>query len=415
MKKLVLIILALALLMVPMACAPAESEPPVPNPDEWKWYMPNYPDMLEPELDEDLSYWDWGTLLPNEEEITIGEGEGWVAYKRGSFEGYSILFALSARGIHRPDWRDRLVEVYSNYAVEIVMQDKVAKFTMDARKYSDGTYSYSDYGTGIFHIDSKGKTLHKYLDENNGHESLVLSFEPPRILSYSFETGVARITDWQGNIYWEWNQEEVIIPFSSNNYANLEYHYGTKFAEDGIPIYKVYDPIETVKTNQHDGGIGLNRVQVLENGHKILSLRNVDLVLEIDENNKTVWSFGPTILRHQHCPTLLDNGNLLVHDTGNNRILEVTKEHEIVFEFQGGMVCPYMGMVQRLPDGDTVFSDGLRTTVTCVTPAGEVVWEVYIKGKDTLTRTEALKHQKKVLPGFRIYRAWCYLLGFGDE
>ena len=409
MRKVILVLVSLVLLTM-VGCAAEEVV--VANEeeerDDWYWYGPNYPGMVEPDLGEDLTYFDWGSLLPEEEEVLIAEGDGWAAYKRGAFEGYSVLFALSPRGIHAPGWKDRLVEVYPDKGIEIVPEVGARLFYMDARKYPDGTYSYSDYKTGIFHVDSEGKILHRYLDEANGHESLVLSFEPPRVLSYSFELGIARITDWKGTVYWEWDQAKEVVPFDAENYSNLDFHYGTQFPEEGTSVPRVYDPIWVVKENQRDGGVGLNRVQVLDNGHKILSLRNVDLVLEIDEDNEVVWSFGPMVLRHQHCPTLLDNGNILIHDTGNNRVIEVTRDHEIVFEFGGGMVCPYMGMVQRLPDGNTVFSDGLRTTATCVSPEGEVVWEVYIKGKDTLTRTEALEFQKKVLPGFRILRAWAY-------
>lgn len=400
MKRNILVVMLIAILTI-IGCKIDER-----NSDYW--YAPNYPELMEPKLGENLDYFDWGFLLPNEQ--LIASGDGWEAYCRGDFEDYSVLFALSDRGIHSPEWKDRLVEVYPDHAEEIIIPT-VKLFTMDARKYEDGTYSYSDYETGIFHIDSNGEILHQYLDYNNGHESLIDfgdTDSDDRILSYSFETGIARITDWDGNIYWEWNQNEEIEEFNPDNYANLEYHYGTQFDKEGNPTYRVYDPIQIIRDNQADGGIGLNRVQILNNGHKLLSLRNCDLIIEVDKNNKVVWSFGPMVVRHPHCCTMLENGNVLVHDTGNNRIIEVTKEHEIVWEFNSGMVCPYMGMAQRLPNGNTVFTDGLRTTAICVTPDGDVIWEVYIKGKDTLTRTEALKYSKKVLPGFRIYRAWCY-------
>lgn len=135
------------------------------------WYAPNYPSLMEPALGEDLSYFDWGFLLSSDTEKLIDSGDGWKAYSRGDFEGYSVLFALSDRGIHDPEWQDRLVEVYPDHADEIVLQRDIELFTMDARKYEDGTYSYCDYETGIFHIDADGNVLHEYLDYNNGHES----------------------------------------------------------------------------------------------------------------------------------------------------------------------------------------------------------------------------------------------------
>jgi hypothetical protein len=109
----------------------------------------------------------------------------------------------------------------------------------------------------------------------------------------------------------------------------------------------------------------------------------------------------------------LDNGNILIHDTFNYRAIEVTRDHKIVWEFDKGMPSHNCGTVQRLPNGNTLITDSYRTINFCVSPEGEVIWEVYIKGKDTITRTEALKRQDVVIPGLRLYRAWAYPIGFG--
>jgi len=77
------------------------------------------------------------------------------------------------------------------------------------------------------------------------------------------------------------------------------------------------------------------------------------------------------------------------------------------------MVSPYQGAVQRLPDGNTVITDGFRTVVFCVSPDGEVLWEVYVKGKNTIPRTKIVEDTKAMIayrgqPGFRLHKAWAY-------
>ena len=115
MKRFAILLLVVVLVfsVILGACTkkePVESLEPTDDRGEFYWYGPNYPDLMGPTLGEDLSYFDWGTLLPEEEEVLIDSGDGWAVYKRGDFDSGSILFALADRGIHHPDWSDRSEE-----------------------------------------------------------------------------------------------------------------------------------------------------------------------------------------------------------------------------------------------------------------------------------------------------------------
>ena len=74
-----------------------------------------YPEMVEPEIGENLDYYNWGTLLPSEPEVLIDSGDGWEVYKRGNFKDYSIVFPLASRGIHPPEWSSSYPIRYSRH------------------------------------------------------------------------------------------------------------------------------------------------------------------------------------------------------------------------------------------------------------------------------------------------------------
>ena len=96
----------------------------------------------------------------------------------------------------------------------------------------------------------------------------------------------------------------------------------------------------------------------------LISLRNLNLVIEVNYSNtkEIVWSYGQphnlTILNHQHNPDRYDNGNTVICDTRNDRIIEVnttTKEvvWELKLEFPNGRLrvardCDDIGNGKRL-------------------------------------------------------------------
>jgi len=63
-----------------------------------------------------------------------------------------------------------------------------------------------------------------------------------------------------------------------------------------------------------------NACFVLPNGDILTSFRRTDTIAIIDKSTGNIrWRWGPGELAHQHNPTLLDNGNILVFDNGAHR------------------------------------------------------------------------------------------------
>jgi hypothetical protein len=137
-----------------------------------------------------------------------------------------------------------------------------------------------------------------------------------------------------------------------------------------------------------------NSVQILrrdsaigEKGDVLVSLRSIDTIAVIDlDVPRVVWSWGPGVLDHQHHPTLLDNGNLLVFDNGYkrgySRVIELEPESKtIVWQFGGADASFYTqkrGGAYALPNGNVLVTESDHGRAFEVTRSGEAVWEYWM-------------------------------------
>jgi hypothetical protein len=123
-------------------------------------------------------------------------------------------------------------------------------------------------------------------------------------------------------------------------------------------------------------------------GQVLLSFRELDAIGVVDvERQKLVWAaVGPWL--RQHDPRVLSNGNMLLFDNyghfsdeeGFSRVIEFNpRTMEIVWSYGGTAGAPLESAIrswqQRLANGNTLIveSDGGR--VVEVTGEGEIVWE----------------------------------------
>jgi arylsulfotransferase ASST len=133
-----------------------------------------------------------------------------------------------------------------------------------------------------------------------------------------------------------------------------------------------------------------NTVVEMVDGDIMLSFRHISTVAIFDRaRGNLVWKLGPPPLSHQHAPTSLPNGNLLIFDNGTHRrdhatpysrVLEIDPTtDEIVWSYQdrplANFFSPYISNAQRLPNGNTLICEGSFGRIFEVTPGGEVVWE----------------------------------------
>jgi hypothetical protein len=273
-----------------------------------------------------------------------------------------------------------------------------------------------------------------------------------------YKGGVMLEVDWTGKVVWE--------------HRDLYHHHDARRTPSGGAIYLTVEPVPAEVAAQVKGGLpdsakdGMwadvvievdaggqriwawhayehldfetdvlppnverrewshgNTVVPLSDEQVLVSFRNISTVGIIDKKSGDfVWKLGDDILAGQHDPSLLPNGNILVFDNGSyrkwtdlpfSRVIEVDPQtNEIVWDYRDNppynFFSSFISGAQRLPNGNTLITEGAFGRMFQVTPAKEVVWE-YINphfhpGTDgTLSNLvfRATHYQKQEIPMLR--------------
>ncbi|MEC9445310.1 MAG: aryl-sulfate sulfotransferase, partial [Chloroflexota bacterium] len=133
-----------------------------------------------------------------------------------------------------------------------------------------------------------------------------------------------------------------------------------------------------------------NTVSEVSDDRVMFSFRNISTVGMIDKaSGEIVWRLGGEALAQQHDPSQLSDGNVLVYDNGSHsahhalpfsRVIEVDPAtNQIVWEYFDtpayNFFSPYISGARRLPNGNTLITEGMFGRMFQVAPNGDVVWE----------------------------------------
>jgi len=109
----------------------------------------------------------------------------------------------------------------------------------------------------------------------------------------------------------------------------------------------------------------------LPNGNTLITATLGDRVLEVDRLGNTVWQLAEGLC-YPNEAFRLSNGNTLITDRDNSRVIEADSAGSVVWSYTA-LNRPHHG--SRLPDGNTLVCNSEDNQVIEVTPAGEVVWQ----------------------------------------
>ena len=115
-----------------------------------------------------------------------------------------------------------------------------------------------------------------------------------------------------------------------------------------------------------------NDAELLGNGHLLITDRNNDRVMEVDDAGQVVWSYGQ--LSRPHNGDRLSNGNTLIVNSEKNQVIEVSPAGEVVWSYGEGDMLNWPRDADRLANGNTLITDSRGGRVIEVDPAGQVAW-----------------------------------------
>ncbi len=242
-----------------------------------------------------------------------------------------------------------------------------------------------------------------------------------------FQGGAALEMDWHGRVLWEVRNADhhhdgirlrngnvlllcaTVLPPDlvprvrggrpgTEPDGRMHADYLTEVTTDGRPVWEwrsweYLDPNEDVipaPQTERDEWTHGNSVSELPDGNLLLSFRNLSSVMIADRQTGAItWKLGSPPLAHQHAPTPLASGNILIFDNGTHRldhflpysrVIEVDPTtNRIVWEYKDNPISnffsPLISNAQRLPNGNTLICEGVFGRLFEVTREGAVVWE----------------------------------------
>ena len=117
-------------------------------------------------------------------------------------------------------------------------------------------------------------------------------------------------------------------------------------------------------------------VQPLPNGHVLYTMGPARQVVEMDENHKPVWTYGPDEgLQHPISAERLANGNTLIGDAQLGKVIEIDKDRNVVWKYESADLANMrMRNSRRTATGTTLISVEAAGKIIEVNRAGEIVW-----------------------------------------
>ena len=250
--------------------------------------------------------------------------------------------------------RPRIIEV--NMLGEIVWEyrlpENLKQFTnpgFDVEPLPNSNILFVLPRSGVYEINRYGKVVWSYLDRQVSHDADRLPNGNTLVAFGAMDTpndAQVKEVNLKGEMVWRW--------YARDHFAKP-------------PFKDIFN----------EGWTHTNAVLRLANGNTLVSLRNFNLIAEVDPSGSVVRTHGEGLVHYQHDPVVLPNGNLLLADHSEpQRAIELDAQTgQIVWQF----VVPRQLVrdANRLPNGNTLITGS--TAIIEVTPRGRIVWRFGLK------------------------------------
>ncbi|MFW9826167.1 MAG: aryl-sulfate sulfotransferase [Candidatus Thorarchaeota archaeon] len=209
----------------------------------------------------------------------------------------------------------------------------------------------------IVEVNSQGNLIWQYIGLGIPHEVLELP-NGHLLITDTQNDRIIEIDYPNKNIVWKWqpsliNWTKINPEWDENHYYNNPINLAGEFSYDWTHINDI---------DFKDYGLW---------NACLISIRNFDLIVEVNYTadfiepnnpNNIVWYFGDyknhTLINMQHNPDYLENGNVIISDSGNNRIVEVNySTKEIIWIYDNGLMWPRDA--DELGNGNLLITDSI--------------------------------------------------------
>ncbi len=305
---------------------------------------------------------------------------------------------ISKIGIVKEDNRS-----YKGYLVyeDILVDTNGDHFLVSDFKNNPSSLNYLDpriileYNGSMLDKLSKSYYIHHEFCMIPNSSFLFLTKEMHKVSNESALFDTIIIVNKDLNKTYIWSSFEHLNDLIALNYQKtpkesaLDYYLGENFqpfketyniSTGNYPDYFHINSVQYIKKNLH------SKDKRFREGNLLVSSRNINTVFIIDKlTGKIVWNWGADEILKQHSPLMLENGNILIFDNGDSsrnysRVIEINPiDKKIIWEYKNKetFFADHIGFAQRLPNGNTLITDGPKGRVFEVTKNGELVYEYY--------------------------------------
>ena len=238
---------------------------------------------------------------------------------------------------------------------------------------------------------------HNYQKLDNGNY-LILAHEKRWIPSFSlfeFKYDYYQEITPDHEVVWSWKTWEHLYDFGFT-FESLRFIWEPKVVYF-FPDFSHSNSIQALPPNQHENDPAFRR------GNILISQRNTNIIFIIDKDTGEIaWQIGPNnnLTVGQHDAYMIEQGlpgagNILVFDNGGaagypmeyrqfSKVVEIDPiSKSVVWQYTAlreGMAnttfhSPYISGAQRLPNGNTLITEGAWGRIFEVTPEHQTVWE----------------------------------------
>lgn len=163
----------------------------------------------------------------------------------------------------------------------------------------------------------------------------------------------------------------------------------------------------------------LNSIYVKENENILVNFMLTNTAVEIDKNSGKILWYYTGELAHAHSISETENNNFLIFDNGLHtiyisfsRVIEVNSQTmDIIWEFKEDTIADFyssiLGGCQRLKNGNTLVCDSSGGRIIEVTPEKEVVWEYispYKQSHEQYGKSNIIINAKRYSPDYRAFK-----------